>query len=458
MKKIKFLLIALCIILTASFVSCDVIDDYVDTESIIGEIIGGVIEDSLNDNCYDHTCEFVEWEVITDPTCSEEGEEVSYCEICFEESTRPVAKLDHTPEDVEALAPTCTEPGYEAGVICSECGEAISGAAPIAATGHNEVIIPAVDATEDSFAKTEGKKCIVCGIITVKPETIYPEGFNVYSDPNKYDGDYAYNSLAKLENGAAMQSFYMEIDTVADAFHTSDSDALYNEVNNYHYAAQVIFSDNGITAEQALSAWNAYTIDHPLYYWMSKQIRYSEGGGYINIIVDEDYVSAETRQGYNTQIYATVKEYVESLDGEDEIYEITYAFNNLISLNADYAYIPGTEIPSDEDWAHNIIGVMLGGEGVCESYAKSFQLLLNYCGVECIFITGQANGGAHAWNMVKLDSGEWYLYDLTWCDSLANLDYFCKNEMGDHYADAPGGTGINYTYDLPETADAPYSK
>ena len=127
MKKVKILLVILCLCLSVSLASCDVLNQFIDIDSIVSGMLG----DALNGNNHDHTCEFVEWETIIEPTCSEEGEEISWCEICFEEGSRPIAKLDHTPETVEALAPTCTEAGHEAGVMCSECGEAISGAAPI---------------------------------------------------------------------------------------------------------------------------------------------------------------------------------------------------------------------------------------------------------------------------------------------------------------------------------------
>ena len=451
MKKVKILLVILCLCLTATLASCDVLNQFVDIDSIVSGMLG----DALNGNNHDHTCEFVEWETIIEPTCSEEGEEISWCEICFEEGSRPIEKLAHTPETVEALAPTCTEAGHEAGVMCSECGEAISGAAPIAATGHTERVIPPVEATDTTLGKTEGKECSVCGIILVYPQTTYSGN---YTDHNKYDGDYAYNSLASLPNGAAMQEFYWEIDAAADAFHVSSDDALENTTAGYYYAATVTFSDNGISATEALSVWKAYSNDHPLYYWMSRFVRYSEAGGYINIQVDEEYITAEVRQSYNSQIYATVKEYVEYLNGESEIYAITEIFAELMMRDADYAYLPDGVTPSDEVWAHNLIGVMLNGEGVCESYAKTYQLLLNYVEAECIFVGGQANGGAHAWNMVKLDNGEWYIYDITWEDIVNKGTYFCQTEMSDHFADAAGGEGTNYTYTLPETADAPYAK
>ena len=60
-------------------------------------------------------------------------------------------------------------------------------------------------------------------------------------------------------------------------------------------------------------------------------------------------------------------------------------------------------------------GVLMRGTGVCDSYAKCYQLMLNAAGIECARVTGLGNGGGHAWNAVKLD-GAWYWVDPTWDD------------------------------------------
>lgn len=65
---------------------------------------------------------------------------------------------------------------------------------------------------------------------------------------------------------------------------------------------------------------------------------------------------------------------------------------------------------------HNAYGVLVLKTGVCESYAKAFQLLAKEAGLETKYVTGEAiNEGPHAWNMIKLDE-EWYNVDVTWDD------------------------------------------
>ncbi|MDO5132780.1 MAG: transglutaminase domain-containing protein [Eubacteriales bacterium] len=65
---------------------------------------------------------------------------------------------------------------------------------------------------------------------------------------------------------------------------------------------------------------------------------------------------------------------------------------------------------------------------VCEGYARACMLLLNEYGIDCINIWGYA-GGAHAWNMVKLD-GSWYHVDVCWNDgSWTREDYLLLSDQ-----------------------------
>ncbi len=75
-------------------------------------------------------------------------------------------------------------------------------------------------------------------------------------------------------------------------------------------------------------------------------------------------------------------------------------------------------------------GVLLRGTGVCESYARAYELLLNKAGVENRFISGMASRDAHAWNLVKID-GNWYHVDCTW--DLPGETEYCYFMVNDEY-------------------------
>jgi len=97
----------------------------------------------------------------------------------------------HSLTATAAKEATCTTAGNSAYWTCSECGKYFSDAAGtkeieknswvIAAPGHKEVVIPAVAATCTKAGTTEGKKCSVCGTVTVSPLEIPAKG-HVWGD------------------------------------------------------------------------------------------------------------------------------------------------------------------------------------------------------------------------------------------------------------------------------------
>ena len=108
-------------------------------------------------------------------------------------------------------------------------------------------------------------------------------------------------------------------------------------------------------------------------------------------------------------------------------------------------------------WAHNVIGVLEKGNGVCESYAKTFQLLLNCVDIENVYIRGYSNDVSHVWNLIQLEDGKWYWCDLTWDDDENNpldlgwgisYNYFCVNDMQSimHYLQ-DGGYFVDSNHD-----------
>ena len=419
----------------------------------------------------DHDCIYTDWLTIKEATCDSEGLAERYCILCFSSESKKIENLDHIPEQFDGKAATCTENGRNSGVYCSVCNVIISGCEEIFANGHVEVIDPAVEPTENSPGRTEGKHCSVCGEILIKQISIFS---GEYSNPAKYHGDYAYKSLSKLDNAEGLLEFYTEIDEAASQFHSSLSDAKskQNNGNTIYYVAEIYYSDNGISDQDALSVWNAYVKDHPLYYWLSAHSTYTSD--YITLMVEDEFIDGEVREDINQQIYGVVEEYVVGLKGEGSTYQITLAFHDRIIENADYAYETDGVTPSDDVRAHNILGVLLDGQGVCDSYTKAFQLLLNYCGINNIYVSGYA-GENHAWNLVCLDNGEWYWYDLTWDDQPGwmlgtRYNYFCVNDtdcvkwndgstdksstfLQDHIPTVPGGVGVNYSYELPDRAE-----
>ena len=109
-------------------------------------------------------------------------------------------------------------------------------------------------------------------------------------------------------------------------------------------------------------------------------------------------------------------------------------------------------------WAgQTVADALVDGKAVCGEYASAYQYLLQRAGIQCAYVTGQANGGRHAWCVALLD-GDYYFIDPTWADpqfmqasgdvaeadDMVNYDYLCVT--ADDLASSHSASDL---YDLP---------
>ncbi len=78
--------------------------------------------------------------------------------------------------------------------------------------------------------------------------------------------------------------------------------------------------------------------------------------------------------------------------------------------------------------AHSAYGALVEGRAVCDGYARAMTLLLRLSGIECGMVQGEirSTGGAHAWNLVKVNGAYTWL-DVTNDDQSAVTTYFLFN-------------------------------
>lgn len=99
-------------------------------------------------------------------------------------------------------------------------------------------------------------------------------------------------------------------------------------------------------------------------------------------------------------------------------------------------YVNNGDYASAANWAYGAGGVLLHGEGVCQSYAIAFYMMSTAAGVNCEYVTGIGSNpyssGGHAWNRVQID-GKWYFIDCTWDDPVGGgyegYDYYLSETL-----------------------------
>ena len=123
-------------------------------------------------------------------------------------------------------------------------------------------------------------------------------------------------------------------------------------------------------------------------------------------------------------------------------YEKAKSINQYISDNVTY----DKDNLNNDDYKlkHSAYAALIDETAVCQGYATLYHAMCKSAGMDSRVITGKGNGGAHAWNIIKID-GAYYNVDSTWFDNYEESGgtgrgavWFAKNtaDFGDHVRDA----------------------
>ena len=167
--------------------------------------------------------------VVTPPTCTEQGYTTHTCNNgCGSVIVDTyVDALGHSYDNgVITEDPSCTEAGVKI-YTCGTCGHSYTE--EVAATGHNEVIIPAVPSTCTQAGATQGSKCSICGTVSIAPEVVPAKGHTPEDIPGKA-ADCTNSGLTQGSKCSVCGEILVEQEVIPAKGHTSGQMVVENQV------------------------------------------------------------------------------------------------------------------------------------------------------------------------------------------------------------------------------------
>lgn len=220
------------------------------------------------------------------------------------------------------------------------------------------------------------------------------------------DGEEMVPLLAESQSG----KFYYDALTEAEQAWYVD---MYAIMDGMYAGAALSPQGYGTVAEQEIDKiFQCVMNDHPELFFIKgyRYTTYTREEEIVKISFEGDYtMSAAERERQQALIDAAVEACLAGIGSEASEYEkVKYVYEYLV-LHTDY----NREAPENQ----NICSVFVGGESVCQGYAKAAQYLFDKLGISSTLVVGNVRGGErHAWNLVQVD-GSYYYLDATWGDA-----------------------------------------
>ncbi|SEA22208.1 Transglutaminase-like superfamily protein [Oribacterium sp. KHPX15] len=176
-----------------------------------------------------------------------------------------------------------------------------------------------------------------------------------------------------------------------------------------------------LDSEELNTVYNYVMSDHPEIFYTSG-IHYSVesiNGVVTSITVKGQYtLSEEEVSSYKASLTEVIGNLLAEVPGfkdgtsTDDYTKIKYLYDHIVNT---------TDYEEGADENQNIISVLLYHRSVCNGYAKTLQYLSQLMGIPSILVTGYAENGPHAWNVILMDGG-WYQIDVTFGESTVSTE------------------------------------
>lgn len=295
----------------------------------------------------------------------------------------------------------------------------------------------------------------LCLFITVFPLSVSAEETGMTETESVSMIQFSPETELDVSLGGTMNNFYSsvtEIDTERYFYNqlTANQKAIYNQIWEAGPVETINLDMTGISItstgsysvveknavnnaqQDVIMAVTALNEDKPMFFWSSGfGLAYNgesrrTGTKYMYTITE-----LTVKMNINTTHFADFNDVKNKVRAVEEkvatipVYGISRhekikSIHDYLADNIVYDPDVGTN-PAPNDF--DVYGALVSGVCVCEGYAEAFKLLCDREGIPCITAVGTGNGGAHKWNMVQMENGEWYTLDSTWDDQESNTYY-----------------------------------
>ena len=244
-----------------------------------------------------------------------------------------------------------------------------------------------------------------------------------------------------------MNKFYSDgsqVDTTKFFYNqlTSNQKKLYDQIWAAGPVASITVDLTGITItgstkqnaansamQDIMMAITALNEDNPMFFWASGfGISYGASRKYVSGQYTYVITNLIINMNFNESHYSSFNDIIAKRDAVEDFYKTipVYGISRHEKFKSIHDYLANNIVYDDtvsEANIFDIYGALINGVCVCEGYAEAFKLLCDREGLPCLTVVGTGDGGAHKWNMVQMEDGEWYTLDATWDDQTSNTYY-----------------------------------
>lgn len=284
--------------------------------------------------------------------------------------------------------------------------------------------------------------------ITVWSEPVF---FSSFQDPEPY-------GISLFNTGSYTGSYEDQLDDTEQKFYdiilsnaTKESNT--NDISNFNVIltgsvvdGKIVLDDKGTETlnnlgESLKKSAVAVCYDHPEYSWILTggiYFNFSYGGSGTEFTVKQVKITlcVPTFALDMSEMYSKINSIVSEASSYTTRYDKLKFFHDkiceLTTYNTEASKISSGSAPKELLYAWSPYGTFTGQSVVCEGYARAFKMLCDAANIPCALISGDG-GGAHMWNAVQMNDGNWYGVDVTWDDqdkTVGTIDYFFIKSSG----------------------------